>query len=211
MEFSYLLRGLLLGFSIAAPVGPIGVLCIRRTLAEGRWIGFVSGLGAATADGFYGSIAAFGLTALSGLLIQINTPLRLLGGCFLCYLGYHTFRGAVANVESTDKPAAVSRLGAYISTLFLTLTNPLTILSFAGIYAGLGLAGRASDSTSVLSALALVAGTFFGSVAWWLTLTTLVAAVKQRLNTAALQWVNHLSGVVIIAFGVTTLVGLFST
>ena len=126
MEPGFFLRGLLIGFSIAAPVGPIGVLCIRRTLAQGRVAGFVSGLGAASADMVYGAIAAFGLTAVTGLLVRQQEWLRLLGGLFLCYLGLRTLLarpgGSSADAEGR------SRAGAYLSTFALTLTNPMTIL-----------------------------------------------------------------------------------
>src|SRR5690242_13032805 len=132
----YWLRGLLLGFSIAAPVGPIGVLCIRRTLADGRVVGFVSGLGAATADAFYGAVAGFGLTVISALLIEQRFWLRLIGGGFLLYLGVRTVLARPA--ERAASAGGKGLAGAYGSTLFLTLTNPLTILSFAAIFAGLG-------------------------------------------------------------------------
>ncbi len=135
MELSLFLKGLLIGFSIAAPVGPIGVLCIRRTLASGRTIGLLSGLGAATADALYGSLAAFGLTAISGFLVRQQGLLRLLGGAFLCYLGLRAILTRPANAASLNSPA--SHVNAYSSTFFLTLTNPLTILSFAAIFAGL--------------------------------------------------------------------------
>jgi LysE type translocator len=124
------LRGLVIGFSIAAPVGPIGVLCIRRTLADGRAAGFFSGLGAATADALYGAVAAFGLTAISSVLIGQATWLRLGGGLFLCYLGIKTF---LARPAAEATPArATGLIGAYVSTLLLTLANPTTILSFVG-------------------------------------------------------------------------------
>ncbi|OFX32959.1 MAG: lysine transporter LysE, partial [Armatimonadetes bacterium RBG_16_67_12] len=143
MTLNFLLRGLLIGFSIAAPVGPIGVLCIRRTLAHGRTAGFVSGLGAATADALYGGVAGFGLTAVSGVLVDQQVWLRLVGVAFLIYLGIRTFLA-----RPSDRAAAAAASGlisAYGSTLILTLTNPMTILSFAAIFAGLGL-GQASVS-----------------------------------------------------------------
>ena len=134
-----ILRGFILGLAIAAPVGPIGVLCIRRTLAQGRLFGFVSGLGAATADALYGCVAAFGLTAISALLVRQQDLLRLLGGLFLCYLGVRTLLA-----RPTDQSAAAEGQGlggAYFSTLLLTLTNPITILSFVAVFAGLGVGG----------------------------------------------------------------------
>ena len=199
-----LLRGFVVGISIAAPVGPIGVLCIRRTLAGGRWIGFISGLGAATADALYGSIAGFGLAFLSGFLLQQQSWLRLIGGIFLLYLGIKTAlaRLAVRAAQVQDR----GWLGAYSSTLFLTLTNPMTILSFAAIFAGLGLASRAGD---YLGAGALVLGVFLGSACWWLTLSGLVSFLRNRMKPSGLTWVNRVSGMVILCFGVAALLGVY--
>ncbi|MEW6569189.1 MAG: LysE family translocator [Chloroflexota bacterium] len=196
------LRGLAIGFSIAAPVGPIGVLCIRRTLADGRWIGFVSGMGAATADAVHGSIAAFGVTVLSRVLVDQQAWLRLIGGLFLAYLGLQTFFSRPA-----EAAANVTRSGAfeaYASTLALTLTNPLTILSFAAIYAGLG---AASGQASPARAAWMVAGVFLGSGAWWLTLSSGVSLLRPLSSPRALGWVNRLSGLVLAAFGVAILLG----
>ena len=166
MNIEFLLRGLVIGFSIAAPVGPIGVLCIRRTLAEGYASGLASGLGAATADAIYGCIAAFGLTLISNFLVSQETWLRLVGGVFLCYLGIRTL------LKKPTEQAAVARrsglIGAFASTFLLTLTNPITIISFVAIFAGLGLAGA---SESYLSASVLISGVFLGSSLWWLLLS----------------------------------------
>jgi threonine/homoserine/homoserine lactone efflux protein len=140
-------RGFVIGFAIAAAVGPIGLLCIRRTLAEGRAIGAVSGLGAATADAFYASIAAFGLTALSDLLIGARRPLGILGGCFLVILAIHSLlRPAVA---AGDRPPR-TLLSAYATTVGLTIANPATILSFAAAFVGLGLAGHSATIAAAL-------------------------------------------------------------
>src|SRR3990170_1865269 len=133
MEIPFLLKGVLLGFSIAAPVGPIGVLCIRRTLAQGRLSGFVSGLGAATADAVYGIVAAFGVTFVSNLLIQQAPWLRLFGGLFLCFLGVRTLLAKPSEKACPERGKGL--IDDYGSTFLLTLTNPLTILSFAGIFA----------------------------------------------------------------------------
>ncbi len=198
-----LLRGLLLGFAIAAPVGPIGVLCIRRTLAQGRAIGFVSGLGAATADVLYGCIAAFGLTAVSGLLVRQQGWLRLLGGLFLCYLGIKTLLS-----RPSDEPAAAEGrgfAGAYLSTLLLTLTNPMTIFAFMAVFAGLGV-GRTVNGYA--AAAAVVLGVFLGSAAWWFLLSAGVSLLRGRLDARHLLWVNRVSGVIIVGFGVVALGGL---
>ena len=197
MDISYLLRGLLIGFSIAAPVGPIGVLCIRRSLSDGKAAGLVSGLGAATADAFYGCIAGFGLTFLSNFLVSQQTWLRLLGGLFLVYLGITTFRAKPAEKAATAQGSGL--LGFYASTLFLTVTNPMTIISFAAIFAGLGLA---NSTGSYASAATLVLGVFCGSAAWWLLLSTGVGLLREKFNSSMMQWVNRLSGAVVFAFGV---------
>ena len=203
IDFSLVLKGLMIGFSIAAPVGPIGVLCIRRTLAEGRAYGFASGLGAATADALYGTLAALGLTLISAFLIDQANWLRLIGGAYLCYLGVKTFRSQPAQRAAEAKGRGL--LGAYTSTLFLTLTNPLTIFAFAAIFAGVG-AEAASGNT--LGALNVVLGVFLGSSAWWLILVTLTSLFRARLTTTGLVWVNRASGLLILGFGVVILYGL---
>ena len=205
MDIQLFLRGLLIGFSIAAPVGPIGVLCIRRTLAEGRTFGFVSGLGAATADAFYGSVAGLGLTLVSSFLIGQQSWLRLIGGAYLCYLGYKTFRSRPSETAASVKGKGI--IGAYGSTLFLTLTNPMTILSFAAIFAGLGAGAAAGD---YLAAIALIVGVFVGSCAWWLILVALTSIFRSRLNTTGLGWVNRISGSIIAVFGLIVLLSLIS-
>ncbi|MEO7911131.1 MAG: LysE family translocator [Roseiflexaceae bacterium] len=203
MDTSLLLKGLLIGFSIAAPVGPIGVLCIRRTLAQGRAVGLVSGLGAATADALYGSIAGFGLTFISGLLISQQSWLKLLGGAFLCYLGIRTL---LAQPDERAASAAGRGLaGVYTSTFFLTLTNPTTILSFVAVFAGLGLASMGGDYAT---AALLVLGVFVGSALWWLLLSGGVGLFRARFDTRVMRWVNRISGGVITAFGLLALVSL---
>ncbi|MDQ4064037.1 MAG: LysE family translocator [Actinomycetota bacterium] len=196
-------EGMVIGFAIAAPVGPIGVLCIRRTLAEGRISGFVSGLGAATADALYGSVAALGLTFVTNLLVGGEWWLRLAGGAFLMFLGVRTF---LARPAERAAPAGGSGLpGDYVSTLFLTLTNPTTILSFAAIFAGLGAGDAGGD---VFSAMLLVPGVFLGSAAWWFVLSGAVGFFRAKLSARGLRWVNRVSGTIIATFGVLAVAGL---
>ena len=202
-DISFLLQGLILGFSIAAPVGPIGVLCIRRTLTEGRIAGFVSGLGAATADAFYGAIAGFGLTFISTFLIDQQLWLRLTGGFFLLYLGVKTFRSSPSDNAALQDRSGI--FGAYASTLVFTLTNPLTILSFAAIYAGLGLT---ATGRNYVSAALLVLGVFAGSAAWWLLLSGGISLFRKRFGIEALRWTNKVSGLAITIFGLIVLRGL---
>jgi threonine/homoserine/homoserine lactone efflux protein len=203
MDTNLLLKGLLIGFSIAAPVGPIGVLCIRRTLAQGRAAGLVSGLGAASADAVYGCVAGFGLTFISGLLISQQSWLKLVGGAFLCYLGIRTLLAQPA--ERAAAAGGMGLAGAYTSTFFLTLTNPTTILSFVAVFAGLGLASMGGDYAA---AAVLVLGVFAGSALWWLLLSGGVGLFRARFDTRAMRWVNRISGGVITAFGLLALVSL---
>jgi threonine/homoserine/homoserine lactone efflux protein len=197
MEITLLLRGLAIGVAIAAPVGPIGILCIRQSLAFGWIRGFVAGLGAATADAMYGFVAGFGLTFITSFLIEQQLWLRLVGGAFLCYLGIKTFISIPAEAVTLAKGNSLA--GVYTSTLALTLTNPATILAFVAIFSGLGLA---SLEQNYFSATSLVIGVFCGSALWWLLLSSSVALVKTKLN---LKWVNRLSGIVITAFGIVAL------
>ncbi|NPV75504.1 MAG: LysE family transporter [Anaerolineae bacterium] len=206
MDATVFLRGMILGFSIAAPVGPIGVLCIRRTLSFGRLAGFVSGMGAASADAVYGSIAAFGLTSAVRLLAGQQGWMRLAGGLFLVYLGLRTF---FARPEATGAGGDGSRqelVGFYASTLFLTLTNPMTILSFAAIFAGLGLG---SGSGGYGAPALMVLGVFCGSALWWLLLSGGTGLLRRFLKGGGLTWINRLSGAVILAFGATALTAYF--
>jgi len=205
MDFSYLLRGVVIGFSIAAPVGPIGVLCIRRTLAEGRVSGLLSGLGAATADGMYGVIAAFGLTYVSNILIGYQSSIRLVGGLFLCYLGLKTYFSRPAETPAMAKGEGLS--GAYASTLVLTLTNPMTILSFTAVFAGLGLGTATGDYGS---AALLVLGVFSGSAAWWLILSGGVSLFRSKFTPQTLGWVNKAAGIVILGFGALAILSLLA-
>ncbi|HKQ56298.1 MAG TPA: LysE family transporter [Candidatus Eisenbacteria bacterium] len=199
-DLSILMRGLVLGFSIAAPVGPIGVLCIRRTLAEGRASGFATGMGAAAADGLYGVIAAFGLTWITAMLVAQQNWIRVIGGLFLLYLGVRTFFARPA--EQAAAAGGTGLVGAFGSTFVLTLTNPMTILSFLAVFAGLGLG---AGVTGPMAAVLLVTGVVVGSAAWWLILSGAVGALRARIDGHALQWVNRVSGAVISAFGVVAL------
>jgi threonine/homoserine/homoserine lactone efflux protein len=203
MDLPLTVRGIVLGFSIAAVFGPIGLLCLRRTLAAGFTIGFVSGLGAATADATYAAIAGFGVTALAALLVDQRLWLRLVGGVFLLYLGVRVIRSKPATRSAAAASTGLQVAGAYTSTLALTLSNPMTILSFGAIFAGLGLGSLAANTTA--EALELVLGVFGGSAAWWLVLAGVVARLRSRVTPARLRVVNVASGLLILAFGVQSL------
>ena len=201
MDPTLLARGLVLGFTIAAAVGPIALLCIRRTLADGRLVGLASGLGVATADATYGAVAAFGLTAVTDMLVDWRRALGLVGGAFLLWLAWRTMRtvpGAVATTPGRSKRRGLA--GAYLSILGLTLTNPMTILSFAALFIGLGI--RGDDAAG---AAALTLGVFAGSAAWWIGLVLVVGLLRTRLTPAALRRINVVSGLLIGAFAIVAL------
>jgi threonine/homoserine/homoserine lactone efflux protein len=194
-----LIKGLVVGFSIAAPVGPIGVLCIRRTLASGRLMGIASGLGAASADMIYGMVTALGLIVVSDFIIGHEVWLKLFGGLFLAYLGLKTFVSKPAEQNTVTRDRGF--LGAYISTFFLTLTNPATIFMFLSLF-------TATSEDIGKGDLMLVVGVFLGSASWWLLLSALVGSFRTRFTPRSLQWVNRLSGTIILIFGVSALVSL---
>jgi threonine/homoserine/homoserine lactone efflux protein len=207
MDFSFFIRGLLIGLSIAATVGPMSILCIQRTLNKGQLYGLVSGLGIATADGVYGSIAAFGLTLITNFLIHEQIWIRLVGGLFLMYLGVKTILSKPSERAAAVHMKTNSYLGAYASTFLLTLTNPLTILSFAAIFAGIGVG---SASKSLLSATAVVLGVFSGSTIWWIILTSGISLLRKKMHSQWLLWINRISGIIITLFGIVALLSLLS-
>ncbi len=202
MEWGLFIKGLIIGFSIAAPVGPIGILCIQRTLSNGNIQGLVTGLGAATADALYGFIAAFGLTFISDFLVDQSIYFRIIGGIFLCYLGIRAFSKKPSAQSNSLKNSTA--LSAYGTTFFLTLTNPMTILFFAGVFAGLGIV---SESIHYAAAGLMVIGVFAGSAAWWLLLSGATGIFRHKISEGKMALVNKISGVVILTFG---MVALFS-
>ncbi|PWC56362.1 LysE family transporter [Azospirillum sp. TSO22-1] len=207
MDTTFLfLKGAVIGLSIAAPVGPIGLLCIRRTLADGAAVGFATGLGAATADAAYGAVAGFGLAAVTDLLLGWQTALRLVGGLVLLWLGFATMRAHPAKgpaEQAAETPTAHGLAGAYATTVVLTLANPATIISFVAVFGALGLAE--AGGAPALGASMLVLGVFLGSAAWWLVLSAGVGVFRRRVTAAAMLWINRASGAVLAGFGLLAL------
>ncbi len=196
------LKGLGVGLAVAAPVGPIGVLCVRRTLDYGPWVGLVSGLGAAGADAMYGAVAGFGLTAVAGFMIDFQDHLRLAGGAFLILLGGRLLARGPLKDDAKEAAGRPQLAGAFGSCFLLTLTNPATVISFVAIFAGLGLIGEAAD---YVAATSLVIGVFVGSAMWWLALSGLVSLVRGRVTPRIMLWINRASGTIITVFGVGAL------
>lgn len=204
MEFSFFFKGLIIGLSIAAPVGSIGVLCIQRTITFGRMSGLLTGLGAATADGLYGAVAAFGLTFISSFLVGQQFWFRLVGGTFLLYLGIKTFLTEPAKKVSQEKHKSL--FSDYFSTVFLTITNPMTILSFVAVFAGFGLG---DTNGNLMSAFFMTMGVFVGSALWWFILSGGVSYLKTKFNASSLSVVNKISGIIIIIFALLAFASIF--
>lgn len=191
------LKGFLMGLAIAAPVGPIGILCIQRSLHQGFKIGFMTGMGAAIADGTYGLIVGFGFTALSSMLIAQQYWIRIAGGLFLIYLGIRLLLTR-SNSTSVMNNSKNSSYHAFITTYFLTLTNPMTILSFIAILAGLGL----GTNTDYKHAITLIMGITLGSASWWLFLSAGTSFIfHKRISSFTMQMINGISGIIILTFG----------
>src|SRR3990172_973205 len=191
MGLTIFLKGIMIGFSMAVPVGPIGILCIRKTLTDGHLRGLMIGLGAATADLLYGCVAAFGLTVISDVIATERIWIRLVGGAFLLFLGVRTFRAPTADPKVPIDGTGMLR--SYLATVFLTLTNPTTIFAFIAVFAALGL----GQELSLFSASTLVTGVFIGSGLWFLFLSSGVLFFRKRMGIVGLRWVNRIAGVLI--------------
>lgn len=199
MDYLFL-RGVAVGFAIAAPVGPVGLLCIRRALADGRFAAWIAGLGAAFADTFYGAVAGLGLTLISDFLLEYRTALSLVGGVFLVILGIHTVRQHPTLWQTPQ--ARLGLMRDFTSSFVLTLTNPATILAFMAVFASMGAVHVADDR---MDATLLIGGVFVGSALWWLCLSALAGAVRHKFSERWLLWLNRGSGVVLVLFGVGVL------
>jgi threonine/homoserine/homoserine lactone efflux protein len=202
--FGPFVRGLALGVAVAAPVGPMSLLCMRQTLARGFLAGIAAGLGVATADGVYGAIAAFGLVAVADVLIGQQPWLRIVGGAAMVYLGIGAMRTRTSEVAAVASGGGLAR--SYASTFALTMMNPSTILSFAALFAGVGLGGSESGGSS--AAPLIVAGVFVGSALWWLLVTGGLSLARTRLSPRAQRVINLGAGLVLVTFGILAIVSV---
>ena len=202
MLLVFLLKGIAVGIVIAVPVGPVGIMCVRRTIFEGKLAGLVSGLGAATADAIFGFIAAFGLTFVSDWLIGYHQWLRIAGGCYLLYVGGSALL-AEPEAKRSSEPNAEGLLRDFLSTFALTLTNPITILAFLGIFSALGLSG---DDATFSRAAILVLGVWLGSLLWWLALTLGLGSLFRSFDARNLKWLNRASGFILLLSGAGLLI-----
>lgn len=206
MDITILLKGVFVGLLVAIPVGPIAILCMQRTLTQGQLYGFMFGLGVATADAIYGSIAAFGVTFISNFLIQKHIWIKFFGSLFLIILGSRIiFKEKLINTTGHIKKTNL--FNDYTSALFITLTNPITILAFASMFSWNKL-NIGIDEISYTSAALLVSGIFIGSALWFTILTLLVGFLKNKFSPRYLKWINNLSGTIIIIVGIIMLISI---
>jgi threonine/homoserine/homoserine lactone efflux protein len=201
MDTNFFIKGLIIGFLLAAPVGPVGILCIRRTIVKGRLHGLASGLGAAFADTIYGFIAAFSLTFVSDFLVAHKTLIRLIGAIVICALGIRTFFSRLTT--RSESPDAGNLAADCVSTFVLTLMNPITLLAFTAVFAGVGI----EHATHTLEGL-LVAGVFSGAASWWLLITTFAGLFHLKISTENLRWLTKIAGIAIIGFGLFVFIDL---
>ena len=195
---AFLWKGVLVGLVIAVPAGPVGILCIRRTIFNGRLAGFISGTGAATGDAIFGIIAAFGLTFVSDLLLDYQEWLRLGGAVFLLLVGMRAFMAEpLAGTRSQRDPETL--LADFASTFALTVTNPITILAFLAVFAGIGFAG---EDAKLAGAAILVLGVWLGSLLWWAALAFGAGMLRHSFRRNHLVWINRGSGGILLLSGV---------
>lgn len=196
------LRMLLIGLAVAAPVGAMGVLSIQRTLADGWRAGMATGAGIATADALFAALAAFGVTAISELLVSFQTPLRIAGGFGLIWLGWRALRARPQSETLTVTSAQPGHFRCFSSAVGLTLTNPMTIIAFGAIFAGAGLVAQ----PGVVNSFVVTLGVAAGSLLWWLILVSGVKAVRHALSDSVMQFINRASGFTLMVFGALALV-----
>jgi threonine/homoserine/homoserine lactone efflux protein len=201
VELSPFIQGIIIGLTLAVPVGPISLLCIRRAVADGRLHGIVSGLGVTTADSFYATVAVLGLTVVSGFIVAHQFLFRAVAGLVLILVGVRVFLSVPA--EPGENGGHGSYPKDYLTLLGIALANPMTLLFFLVVLPGFGIV---IGGTSLILSLEFVVGVFFGSVAWWVILCGSVGSVRSRLTTRNLRLINRISGAVIVLFGIGTFI-----
>jgi len=203
LDISLFLRGLAIGFAVAAPIGPVGILCIRKALADGLFAAFLAGLGAALADTLFGAVAVLGVGAVIQALEGHTDALKLVGGLFMIGLGIHSWRSAAVALDPDSERAGVWR--DFVSAFFITITNPGTALGVVGVFAALGPSGRAEGS---LQSGLLIGGMFTGSALWWLLLSSAATAARSRFTPHRMKLFNHGSGAMLVVFGAAAIISL---
>lgn len=200
MSLIYLFWGAFIGLIMAAPIGPVNIICIRRALTKGPMNGFVVGLGAAVADGLYGTLAAFGLAGLMQTLTELNGIVEVVGGLALMIIGIKLW---FSHPHADDVPDTYQdRIKAAIGTFLLTLTNPLTVLGFVALFVSLGLGEMGQN---YMNAAFISVGIILGSSIWWAVVSFCAARFAKKLSDTHLEKINKVSALIIFAFAAIAL------
>lgn len=206
MEVEFLLKGLVVGFLASVPLGPVGVLCIQRTINKGKLSGMFSGMGSATVDAFFALVAALGLTYIINFIEEQQFYIQLIGGVVLIIVGARIFYANPIKQIRRHRRRKNKIIEDYFSVLLLTLSNPVAIFLFVAAFAGIGIV---SSSDSKLDSFFIVAGVFLGAMLWWLTLTFFVDLFRKRFRLKQLWWINKIAGIIVVVFGVAAMLSVF--
>ena len=206
MDIYFIIKGILIGISVSAPLGPIGVLCIQRTLNKGFKSGLISGIGAASADIIYAIIAGFSITFISDFLIENQNYIRIIGGMFLIFIGAKIFTSNPAKQIRKLRTKGNNYYKDYITSFLVTVSNPITILAFGAIFASFNMVEKGSGTFPIII---LVVTVFSGAILWWLSLISIVTIFKSRIRLRNLLWINRVTGVLIIIFALFVIISVF--
>lgn len=206
MDFSFFIQGIIIGLTLAVPVGPIALICIQRTVTDGRFHGIFSGIGVATADSFYAAVTVLGLTIISSVIVTNQFLFRFLAGIVLIFVGMRVFMSLPSCVST--KTVHETYFKDYLSMVGIAIANPLTLVFFLIVLPGFGIV---INSTAFLSAAEFIAGVFFGSTAWWILLCGTIGSMRSRFSIKTLGLINRVSGVLISVCGAGMLVLLAMT
>ncbi len=206
MEIEFLIKGLVIGFLASVPLGPVGVLCIQRTINKGRLSGMFSGMGAATVDAFFALVAALGLTYIINFIEEQQFYIQLIGGVILIIIGARIFYANPIKQIRRHRRRKNKLIEDYFSVLFLTLSNPVAIFLFVAAFAGIGIVTSKDNS---LKSSFIVGGVFFGAMFWWLILTFFVDLFRKRFRLKQLWWINKIAGIIVLIFGIAAMLSVF--
>ncbi|WP_321317267.1 LysE family transporter [Labilibaculum sp.] len=207
MDFQYLFKGIVVGLMVSIPLGPIGVLIIQKTIQKGRLAGFISGLGAAVADMFYATVAAFGLGMVLSFIKTQEFYLQLIGSIFLVYVGLRIFfTNPIKQIRGAKKTGKKGMLGDFVSIFFLTASNPIAVFVFVAVFAGASIFG---SNPTLRIELFLILGVLLGGALWWYTLSTIINIFRKKFRLKQLFWINKISGIIIAALGFLAFLACF--
>jgi threonine/homoserine/homoserine lactone efflux protein len=206
VQVEFIIKGLIVGFLASVPLGPVGVLCIQRTINKGRVSGIFSGMGAATVDAFFALVAAFGLTFVITFIEEQQLYIQLIGGAVLILLGARIFKANPIKQIRKQRKKKNKLIEDYFSVLLLTLSNPLAVFLFVAAFAGIGIVG---PDDGILKSWLIVLGVFGGAMIWWFTLTFLINIFRKKFRLKQLWWINKIAGLIIIIFGIAAMLSIF--